>query len=225
MKNEFIVNELKTELSILESSLEKNDEDLKEIEEIKQLIYKYEKEDTQILSLSEEQLSNLIKDIAEKGFYCDGCFCGNYTYSFSDDLHLDIYRSCHKSSMCPPNQNWNLGSLGLFKKLTVTSDWERYGEDINLLNVLLDPKQEKLIRIHLDRRSEFERGSQKYWYDDEANSQYQGVFNVLKIEDNQKIIIATDLSINEANKLLQILANYNSVDSFIIEEIMSTNEE
>jgi hypothetical protein len=208
----------KNELLSLANKENKEQEELSLMESLKDFISRFDNIEPQIKTLTEEDLNKIIEHISTKGFSVDGCLCGSYSYTFNEDFHLYVYRSCRKSSGCPVGQAWEISEFGFYPIIETDSEDYVSTEFYHMLNIKLNNEQEKIILKHLDRQSEKENGYPKY-NDEDRNEEYQGTYQILKSYNNQDVPIAENLTCSEAEQLLDTLNRRNHNGEFFIKEM------
>lgn len=62
-----------------------------------------------------KNLDEILEHIRKEGFATDGCDCGDWGYSVSEELHLYAHRGCKRSYNTPDNKWWHVNEIGLYK--------------------------------------------------------------------------------------------------------------
>lgn len=106
------------------------------------------------LTLKEDFLQDVLKHIDKWGFSSEGCACGEWGLPIYENLHINVYRTCRKSSSTPDHKLWEIHDIQFYKTAEYfynTYNGNRYLDYIGteqedlIENVKLDLKQKELI--------------------------------------------------------------------------------
>lgn len=116
---------------------EENEEEVVSFdEEMLDTIEEYIEEQQENLEISKKQKYTMtvkleedtFDDIKENGFFvCDGCACGDFVYQLGDNLWINVYRSCRKSSNTPDEKLWELHDINFYNNI-IFSHYENNGQ-------------------------------------------------------------------------------------------------
>lgn len=103
----------------------------------------------------------LINHFFDNGFATDGCACGDFCFKLDEELYINFYRGCRKSSSCPSGKWWHINSAKFYKDVKFYRNEENVivdydiEHDSELISMKLDARQEAyLLRIMRKRTEE-----------------------------------------------------------------------